>query len=73
MHRYLRAIGFGDPMNHKELEELCQLVQTQYEENCIWARGDEAMFGEMQKDVGLHMGRVQRGRQFSSGILFSIF
>ncbi len=67
MHRYMRAIGFGDAMNQKELKALCKDIEHTYEGKCVWKRQDESVFAELEKDVGLHMGICLRGEYGEDG------
>lgn len=67
MHRYMRAIGFSKPMRQKELQKLCQQVEKNYEEKCIWARPDETLYAEISRETGLHMGITVRGEYAEDG------
>lgn len=68
MHRYMRAIGFGDAMKQKELKALCKDIEHTYEGKCAWKRTDDSVFAELEKDVGLHMGVCLRGEYGEDGV-----
>lgn len=56
MHSYLRAIGFLDLKNRKELDEILQEVVCSYDAKTVVDEGENRLFGEMSKSFGYDIG-----------------
>lgn len=56
MHDYLKAIGFQDIKNKKELADLLKVVESEYNHELVVSYKDWADYCERQKEFGQGMG-----------------
>ncbi len=56
MHKYLRAIGFSELKNRKELEKLIQICVQNSDRRSYTSNGEESMFAVFCKDFAPGMG-----------------
>lgn len=61
MHQYLKAIGFGDIQNRKELKNLLNDVQNEYTHQTIVSYKPQEDFCEFQKEYGQCIGIAMCG------------
>lgn len=67
MHSYLRAIGFSEIIDRKELERLVGIIIEQPTEKKTFNTQDNKKFAEISKDFSKHMGITVRGEYDSEG------
>ena len=56
MHQYLRAVGFSDFKNKKELDVVLREVIRSYDSKMIVDEGNNRIFAEMSKSFGCDTG-----------------
>lgn len=61
MHRYLRAIGFEEPMAREVLDKLCKEIETNADRVSLYQKEDGTLFAEIEKEIAFNMGICLRG------------
>ena len=67
MHDYLKAIGFQNISNKKELSELIKVVESEYNHELVVSYKDWADYCELQKEFGQRMGITLCGERDNVG------
>ncbi|MFQ9984388.1 MAG: DUF3881 family protein [Lachnospiraceae bacterium] len=61
MHRYMRAIGFEEPMAREAIDKLCKSIEDRADRISLFQRDDGTVFAEVEQEVGFNMGICLRG------------
>ena len=67
MHSFLRAVGFENVKNRKDVEQLINLVMEQGAERYMATLGDKNLFAEILLEVAENMGVAIRGEYDEHG------
>lgn len=67
MHRYLRAIGFDQPMSREEFNQLCKSIEQTADRSSFFQREDGTVFAEVEKEIAHNMGICLRGEYTEEG------
>ena len=78
MHSYLKAIGFSDITDKKELDAILKKVIQMYDEKIVIEDSRHRLFAELSKmfgcDFGITVcGEYDENNEFRMRILFSVF
>jgi len=61
LHKYLRAIGFSQVSNRKQMEELIKYVVMNSTDRIFTSHDDEFMYAQYSKDFAPNVGLIVRG------------